>query len=127
MTKLLFIAAGGAAGAVIRYLLSGWCHRASDTTFPIGTLAVNVLGCLLIGALTAVFTGPYVVREEYRAALLVGLLGGLTTFSTVGWETLALVNDGGIRRAMLNVFVTNAFALAAVWVGYRAGQRLVGV
>jgi len=127
MTKLLFIAAGGAVGAVFRYLLSGWCQRVTDTTFPIGTLVVNVLGCLLIGVLTAAFTGPYFIRDEFRAAVLVGLLGGLTTFSTFGWETMALVNDGLLRRAILNIFVTNAVALFAVWLGYRAGQRLLGV
>lgn len=127
MTKLLFIAAGGAMGSVMRYVLSGWCQRIADTTFPVGTLAVNVVGCLLIGVLTAIFTGPLIVREEYRAAILIGLLGGLTTFSTYGWETLALANDGWFSRAIANVVVTNAFALTAVWVGYRVAQRLVGV
>lgn len=127
MVKLLFIGAGGAVGAVLRYVLSGWCQRLADTTFPIGTLGVNVLGCLLIGALTAMFTGPIIVREEYRAALLIGLLGGLTTFSTYGWETLALASEGWFSRALANVLVTNALALTAVWVGYRAAQRIVGV
>ncbi len=127
MTKLLFVAAGGAVGSVMRYALAGWSQKLVPTTFPIGTLVVNVLGCWLIGVLTAVLAGPVLVREEYRIAVMVGVLGGFTTFSTYGWETMALANGGGYSRACLNVVVTNALALGAVWIGYRVAQRWVGV
>ena len=127
MTKLLFVAAGGAVGSVIRYSLAGLCQRLATTTFPVGTLAVNVLGCLLIGILSAIFAGPVLVRDEYRIAVMVGLLGGFTTFSTYGMETMALANDGSYGRACLNIVVTNSLALGAVWIGYRAAQRWIGV
>lgn len=77
MFKLFLIAAGGGFGAVARYLLSGWMQRLGGGVFPLGTLTVNVCGCLLIGVLSAFFAGPQLVREEYRVALLVGLLGGV--------------------------------------------------
>ena len=127
MTKLLFVAAGGAVGSVMRYALAGWSQRLVPTTFPVGTLVVNVFGCLLIGVLTAVLAGPVLVREEYRIAVMVGVLGGFTTFSTYGWETMALANDGWYSRACLNVVVSNALALGAVWIGYRVAQRWDGV
>ena len=123
LTKLLFIALGGSVGAVLRYGLTGLAQRLADGTaiegFPVGTLAVNLLGCLLIGGLGAYFAGPHLVREEYRAFLLVGLLGAFTTFSTFGWETFELVNDRQLGLAGLNILLSNAIGLAGVWIGYR--------
>ena len=127
MTKLLLVAAGGAVGSVMRYVLAGWSQKLATTTFPVGTLSVNVLGCLLIGILSALFSGPVLVRDEYRVAVMVGALGGFTTFSTYGMETMALANDGSYGRACLNIVVTNALALGAVWIGYRVAQRWIGV
>src|SRR5882724_5552378 len=97
MDKLLYIAIGGGIGSVLRYLLSSWSQRASGNgPFPLGTLVVNALGCLAMGVLAAFFTGPHRVREELRLFLLVGMLGGFTTFSSYAWETFALA-DGGDR------------------------------
>jgi CrcB protein len=126
MSKILLIAAGGGLGSVARYVLAGWVQRLTDAALPVGTLAVNVLGCLLIGILGAIFAGPHLVREEYRLALLIGVLGGFTTFSTFGYETFEMANDGQFARAALNVVITNAACLAAVWIGYRITERLVG-
>lgn len=127
MFKLVMIAAGGAAGAVLRFVVAGWCQRLTDASFPLGTLIVNLLGCLLIGLLGALFAGPYLVREEYRIGLMVGILGAFTTFSTFGWETFALANDGQRWVAVMNVAATNVLGLVAVWVGYRTGQNWFGV
>ncbi len=127
MAKLLLIAAGGAAGAVLRYLGAGWGQSLTTGPFPLGTLLVNILGCLLIGFLGAAFAGPILVREEYRLALLVGFLGGFTTFSTFGWETFLLLNDGQKWRALLNLLASNVLGVAAVWIGYRMAQRWYGV
>ncbi|MBI4719236.1 MAG: fluoride efflux transporter CrcB [Planctomycetes bacterium] len=124
MTKWLLIGAGGAAGSMLRYALAGLAQRLAGGSFPVGTLLVNVTGCLAIGFLGAALTGPYVIREEYRIALLVGLLGGYTTFSSFGWETLALLNDGQMARATANVLLCNGLGLAAVWLGYRLAERL---
>ncbi len=100
MKTLLWIGCGGAAGALFRYTLAGWCQRLSGGVFPVGTLAVNVLGCLLIGFVGAFLAGPLLVREEHRLGLLVGLLGGFTTFSTFGWETFALLNERAARHQL---------------------------
>lgn len=126
MTKLVLIAVGGGAGSVLRYLVSGWCQRLAGSGFPLGTLTVNVTGCFLIGLLMAVFTGPALIREEYRLALVVGVLGGFTTFSAFGWETFAMLNDRQFLRPLLNVAASNAFGLVAVWLGYRVAERYLG-
>ena len=128
MIKLLWIAAGGGVGAVLRYLVAGWVQRlAGEGTFPAGTLAVNGIGCLVIGLLSAAWAGPHLIREEYRMAVLVGVLGGFTTFSTFGWETFALLNEGDWARAALNVLGSLTLALLAVWSGYRLGELTFGV
>src|SRR5881394_2141352 len=103
MNKLLLIALGGAFGSVMRYVVAGWMQRLMENPFPIGTLTVNVAGCLCIGILGAIFAGPHNVREEYRIALMIGVLGGFTTFSTFGLETFEFINDGQWNKAILNV------------------------
>lgn len=126
MLKILMIALGGAAGAVARYLISGWGQRLVDGAFPAGTLIVNVVGCLLIGFLARAFDTVVLIREEYRLALLVGLLGGLTTFSSYGWETFAMLNDGQRWAPLGNFLLNNALGLFAVWAGFRLAERLYG-
>ena len=90
-----------------------------DGVFPLGTLLVNVAGCLTIGYVGTLLAGPLLVREEYRIAALVGFLGGFTTFSTFGWETLALLDDGEWGAAAINVLASNVLGLVAVWFGHR--------
>ena len=126
MAKLVWIAAGGGAGSVLRYLVSGWGQRLGNGSFPIGTLIVNVVGCLIIGVLAAAFAGPVLVREEHRMAVMVGVLGGFTTFSTFSYETVGLANEGQFARAGLNILLNNALGLAAAWVGYRLAQKWLG-
>ena len=127
MEKLAYIAIGGGVGAVMRYLVSGWGQRLTGgSTFPAGTLIVNVLGCLVIGAMVAYFAGPHRVREEIRIALLIGVLGGFTTFSTYAYETFALLEDGQRLHAAMNVVLSNVACLFAVWSGYRLVQHLRG-
>lgn len=124
--KFLAIAAGGSVGALLRYSLSGLAQRMTDDAFPVGTLVVNLTGCLVIGFLGALFSGPALVRDEWRLFLLVGLLGAFTTFSTFGFETMALMEDGEWVRAALNLALSNGLGLAAVWLGYRAAGILQG-
>ena len=73
------------------------------------------------------FTGPWPIRAEYRVGLLVGVLGGFTTFSSFGWETFALVNEGQGAGAVMNVLLNVMLGMTAVWVGYRLAERLYGV
>lgn len=126
VTKLVLIGVGGALGAVLRYALAGWIQRLTGGVFPIGTLTVNALGCALIGAAAALFAAPHRVSEQWRLALLVGLLGGFTTFSTYAYETLAMAEDGERVRAGLNILLSNALGLLFAWLAFRLTQRLYG-
>jgi len=111
-----FVALGGALGALARYGLSGWVYDRLGESFPWGTLVVNVLGCLLLGAAVRwlqVSASP----PAFRPFLTIGLLGAFTTFSTFSYETVALVQDGQWARAGLYVSGSMAFGLAAMVLG----------
>jgi len=116
---------GGAVGSALRYAVSLSMGSKLGPDFPYGTLTVNVLGCLLIGLLGVLLTGPWEVRDEVRLAILVGGLGGFTTFSTFGADTLAMLDAGRWSAAATYVTVSNLAGLGAVWAGSRAG-RLIG-
>jgi CrcB protein len=92
--------------------------------FPYGTLTVNVLGSLLMGFLFIVLVERHLVAVEWRAALLVGLLGSFTTFSAFSMETIALLEDGEVLRAMLNVILSVVLCLTATWLGLGIGRQL---
>jgi CrcB protein len=127
MLKWVLIAGGGAFGSILRYAVQGWVQRFSGSLFPVGTLAVNITACFAIGLLGGLFAGPQLMREEYRIGLTVGVLGGYSTFSTFGMETFNLANDGEYAFAALNMVLSCAVGLAAVWLGYRLGERWIGV
>lgn len=127
MLKITLIALGGALGAVLRYLIAGGVQRLGRAEgFPTGTLFVNVVGCFAAGFLVALFASPHTIREEYRLALLIGLLGGFTTFSTFAKETLSFIEDGQWTMAAANVLISNSACLVGVWLGYRIAQRIYG-
>lgn len=126
MFRLSLIFVAGGCGCVLRYGLAGWVQRFGNGSFPTGTLAVNVLGCVAIGFLAALFTGPVLIREEYRLAILVGLLGGFTTFSTFGHETINLTDNGQFGLAALNLLLSNGLGLAAAWLGARLAVAAYG-
>ncbi|HMO86405.1 MAG TPA: CrcB family protein, partial [Lacipirellulaceae bacterium] len=94
---------------------------------PAGTLVVNILGCAAVGFLAAALTGPILIREEYRIGLLVGVLGGFTTFSTFGLETFNLASAGQMRLAALNIALSCALGLVAVGLGYRLAEKWLGI
>ena len=125
MLKLLLIALGGAVGTLARYGTATALIRPSERAggFPLGTLAVNLVGCFIIGYLNGLFLERVMVRPEYRAMLLVGFLGGYTTFSTFGWETAAFLREGQYTRAAVNLIVSNALGVGLVILGYGLGRR----
>lgn len=124
MRHLALIAAGGASGAVLRYLVAGWI-QGERPGFPLGTLAVNALGCLLFGFLVRFVDGAGLLGGEgARLFLLVGFLGGFTTFSTYGWESFALARDGERALALANVAASNVLCLGALWLGVWAADAL---
>lgn len=127
LNKFVLIMVGGAIGSLLRYLAQGWGQAMTKGTFPIGTMAVNVLGCFVIGALNMVFTERIPIRMEYRIGLTVGLLGGFTTFASFGWETFALANEGQGLRAMMNLLLSVSLGFLAVWAGYRLAEHWIGV
>lgn len=118
MTKFLIIGLGGGLGAVLRYLLSGLVQNWSKSvSFPHGTLAVNLLGCLLIGFLSGLVETRGLFSPEARLFIFVGLLGGFTTFSTFGNETLNLILSRESLLAFLNLALHIILGLALVWAG----------
>ena len=118
MAKILLVGAGGFLGSVFRYLLGGLVHRLfPDALFPYGTLAVNISGCLLIGLLAGLTETRQLLTPELRLFVLVGLLGGFTTFSTFGYETFSFARDGQSLSALANVGLQLFFGIGAVWAG----------
>ena len=118
LIKLCIIGGGGFTGAVLRYLVSGWVQfRSGSILFPFGTMAVNLLGCLVIGLLTFLVENRSMFSPEMRSFLLIGLLGAFTTFSTFGNETLALIRDSRLDLAALNVIVQVTAGVGMVWLG----------
>lgn len=124
--KLVLVFVGSGIGGLLRYLLGGWVQKLHGPTFPMGTLVVNLVGCLLIGFCGAALGGRWLVREEYRVGLIAGVLGGFTTFSAFGWETFGFLNDGQFARAAANVALSVVLGLVAVWAGYRLAQFGLG-
>ena len=102
MTRLLVVGLGGFLGAILRYGLSGWIQGRTTSEVPWGTMGVNVLGCLVLGALMA-YAKDRPVNEELAFFLRVGLLGAFTTFSTLGYETVELLGAGRWREALLSL------------------------
>jgi CrcB protein len=119
--RLLLIGLGGFAGSILRYWLSGLAQNAvPGSTFPLGTLCVNTLGCLAICALSELVEARGVLTPEVRALLIVGLLGGFTTFSAFANETVNALRDGLPALAATNVLLSVASCLIAVWAGRAA-------
>lgn len=119
MRTLFLVALGSALGGAARFLLAGWVGARLGESFPWGTVLVNVLGSALIGALAA---QEEMLSPEARQFLMVGVLGGFTTFSSFSLQTLRLAQDGDWVRAAGNVLGSVALCLAAVAVGYRVAR-----
>ncbi len=126
MYKIVLIAAGSALGGVLRYAVQGWGQMLVHGSFPLGTLIVNILGCVGIGFLNKAFTTALIIAPEYRIALTVGVLGGFTTFSAFGWETFSLANDGQGLRAVMNLLLSVTLGFSGVLFGYRLAEKWLG-
>jgi fluoride exporter len=116
MLQFIGIAFGGALGSLLRFLLSNRVYQWLGRDFPYGTLSVNILGCLLMGFLF-VFMTERVVSAEARTSILVGFLGGLTTFSSFSMETLLLIEQSAYFKALLNMLLNLLLCLIATWLG----------
>jgi len=126
MTNLLLVGAGGFLGAAARYLLSGWIlHHSMAAKFPWATFIVNVLGCLVIGVLSGMAERFDAFGHGARLFLFTGLLGGFTTFSAFGLETIFLMRRGEWFFAALYAGASVAVCVLAVWAGWRAVNLVV--
>lgn len=120
----LSVALGGALGAMLRYGLSGWLHNATGWVFPVGTLAVNVLGSAIIGGVLQLSTERFLVPVELRLLLTTGFCGSLTTFSTFSYETLALLEEQQWAAAAGNIVLNVVLCAVAAYLGVLAARTL---
>ncbi|MGZ5038326.1 MAG: fluoride efflux transporter CrcB [Usitatibacter sp.] len=119
MKAILLVALGGAIGSVTRFKLSGWIlHHTIDWRFPAGTFAVNVAGCFVAGLLAALAEKYDYFTPDTRLLLFTGILGGFTTFSAFGLETMFLIKRGELLVGGANVLLSVAAGLAALWLGF---------
>jgi CrcB protein len=120
----LLVGIGGAFGAIARYLLSGYVlHRTIDWKFPLPTFLVNVLGCLVAGILAGFVVKQDWFSEQHRLFLFTGILGGFTTFSAFGIETVHLLRDGHVGIAALYVGLSVVVGIGALWLAILIAGR----
>jgi CrcB protein len=124
VTQAVAIAAGGALGALMRFWLSSAVYAALGRGFPYGTLAVNVIGSLLMGLLYVLMLERLSLGAEWRAFALVGVLGGFTTFSTFSIETLNLIEQADYLKAFLNVLISVIACIGAAMIGVLIARQL---
>ena len=125
MRDVLMIALGGAAGAVARFGATKWLQHLAPIDFAVGTLAVNVVGCLLMGFLVQAAEVSETLSDTTKNLLGIGFLGALTTFSTFGWDTVRHMLDRHWHLAFGNIAANVLLGLAAVWCGILVGRALL--
>ena len=126
MERFLLICLGGAVGTALRYLTSGVAARWLGADFPYGTFIVNIVGSFLIGVIQQVGTTSLLISDTTRLFLAVGVMGGMTTYSSFSYETVRLAQSGAWAQAWLNVLVTTAICLGLCFLGIAVGKLIVG-
>jgi fluoride exporter len=124
MLKMLYIGLAGLLGTVARYGLSGWVDRKMGGGFPVGTLTVNLAGCFLAGFLYQLLEHRFLIDPALRSVILIGFLGGFTTFSSYGVQTFTLALGGQFWLASVNVLASNVGGLLLLWIGYISAKAL---
>lgn len=123
MIRYLLVLIGGGTGAVARYAAASAIMTRFGGKFPVGTLAINVTGSFLIGFLMTMLTERFKLDPNWRLLLVVGFLGGYTTFSSFEWETYTALREGARWTGALNVISSVMLGYAAVWLGAMLGRR----
>lgn len=116
MYKIFLLLAGGGIGTVARYIVSDYTHKYYLGNFPLGTLAVNMLGSFIIGIMWGLFN-PDNISQGLRAFLFIGILGGFTTFSSYALDSYTMLKEGDVKMAMLNVMANNVLSIGMVLIG----------
>ena len=124
MLRWLVIGAFGFIGTIVRYAVQGGAQRLLGSAFPYGTLAVNVTGSFLVGFLATLMLERAFVSPLWRTAILIGFIGGFTTFSALSYETFELIRTGDPARGALNLAANIVLGLGAVWAGYALAVKL---
>jgi CrcB protein len=124
MQRLILIGMGGFVGTVARYWLSGVVARRYGETFPLGTLVINLIGCFITGSVFYLTEERFLIGPTVRSVMLIGLLGGFTTFSSYGLQTFTLLREGEFGLAGLNLTLSNLLGLFFVWAGYTLMKAL---
>ena len=123
MEKFVFIGLGGFLGSITRYGLASLVQNKTESLFPYGTMLVNISGCFVIGLLMTLFQERIVISQNIRLFLIIGLLGGFTTFSSFSYDTFALMKSGNFLSAGLNVGISLFGCLIATWAGFYVGEN----
>ena len=123
MEKYLFIGLGGFLGSIARFGLASLIQNKTESLFPYGTMVVNIVGCFMIGLLMTLFQERIVVSQNIRLFLIIGILGGFTTFSSFSYDTLALMKSGNFLGAGLNSGLSLFGCLIATWFGFYIGEN----
>ena len=125
LSTLLWVGLGGFVGSVCRFLLGGAVHQVlQNSTFPYGTMVVNLVGCFAIGVGGGLVEMRQLFTPEARMFLLVGLLGGFTTFSTFGYESVTLAREGEMLASLANIVIQVVAGVLPVWLGYGLTKSL---
>ena len=117
MWEIIAVAVGGSMGAVSRYLVSQFMAAKFGADLPYGTFIVNVVGCFIIGAFMTLITEKFAISSYWRLIVVVGFVGGLTTFSSLGYETFKLLENGSLSYALSNIALNLLFGFSAIWIG----------
>ena len=125
LKTILFIAVGGALGAVMRYLSQVTVYELVGRGFPFGTLFVNVTGSFLMGLLSIFLVEKFNLGAEWHMAILIGVLGSFTTFSTFSLETLVLFEQGDMFKALANIMLSVVLCIGAVWTGAYFAKQII--
>jgi CrcB protein len=123
LIEYFLVVAGGGFGALLRYIAATAIMKKYGGVFPLGTLVINVTGSFLIGFLMTLLTERYRLDPRWRLLLVVGVLGGYTTFSSFEWETYTAARDGGVFLGALNVILSVMLGYVAVWLGSMLAWR----
>jgi CrcB protein len=122
MSKWVYLVAGSILGGIARYILAGAVYEKMGTSFPYGTLIVNLSGCFLIGFFSSLVDDKFFLGPNSRILLMTGFCGAYTTFSTYMFETGNLVKEGQVSMAFLNILVSTVVGFGAYWLGVIIGD-----